>query len=699
MKLMVKNFLNHFQHGKKLLLAILLLSFILVTLQYPVVSDDVVAGETISDEQNRHLFEMGVTSYHQGDYQRSIELFQAIIHSDPENDAARLNLVQVLKEAGRYQEAIRCLTYLADKYPAEPRYRMALMEAAYLGGQPELALKFGEKMESDPEALFWLGLAYLDLEQYDEAKNLLQQSLNRENFNPMAYYFLGQVSLRTGRYELAETCFKKAIAQDQNLTICFYPLIQSYLAQEKYQSAYDLLLKAEGALPWNQTITAALKEFNSTRPEFEAKRRSAIAERRSISTPPTVGTIASEREAIPEVRIGLMEKIQQVHLKTGGEFRIAERNGTKAVTGKANTVLLVRQKGAVTEVCAENGRILIRSSKPLLLSYREPEATTIIFDAQHGQGYFFAGRQDRIYRGSLELLGFAQGLTIVNRINVEEYLYAVVPSEIPASWPKAVLEAQAVAARTYTFANLGRFEKRGFDLLPTVASQVYNGVQAETKSVTEAVNSTRGLILTYQSKPIGAFYYDNCGGYTESSQSAWGFDAPYLQAVPDKLLPPRDGLMTPADLYAWLKSRPEAHSNHPKYSSRSAYRWSHWISREEIEARLKLSATVGRIISLTVVERSVSGRATKVLIKGTTGERTLKGDAIRSLGGLRSNLFVVQPKLGADGLPESFVFTGGGWGHGVGMAQSGAAGMAAAGYTFNEILAHYYPGTELTKKY
>ena len=306
-------------------------------------------------------------------------------------------------------------------------------------------------------------------------KTILRQSIDQQNFIPIAYYFLCQVSFKTGRYHQAETYFKKAITQDHNLTICFYPLVQTYLVKEKYQSAYDLLLKAEGALPWNQTVAATLKEFNASRPEFEAKRRAASAERRKISTPPTVGAIAAARDAIPEVRIGLMEKIQQAHLKTGGEFRIAERNGTKAVTGKANTVLLVRQKGAATEVCAENGQILIRSSKPLLLSYREPEATTIIFDAQHGQGYFFAGRQDRTYRGNLELLGFGQGLTIVNRVNVEEYLYSVVPSEVPSSWPKAVLEAQAVAARTYTFANLGRFEKARFDLLPTVASKFIMG--------------------------------------------------------------------------------------------------------------------------------------------------------------------------------------------------------------------------------
>lgn len=694
MKPSINNFLNQFRFQKQLFILILLLIVGLITLEYPAVSEDAV-----SSEGNQYLFNAGVRSYHQGDYLISIEIFQEILQSDPENDEVRLNLVQVLKETGRYSEAINQLTYLADKYPSEPGYRVALMETAYLGGRPELTLELANRAESDPEALFWLGLAYMDLKQYDAAENFLKQSLRQQSFNPMVYYFLGQVSLQTGRYEQAETCFKKATTQDHNLTICFYPLIQTYLAQKKYQSAYNLLLKAEGALPWNQSVAVALREFNAARPEFDAKRRAATAERRKISTPPTVETIASEREAIPEVRIGLMEKIRQVHLKTGSEFWIAERNGSKAISGKANTVLSVRQNGASIEVRAENGRLLIRSSKPLLLSYRAPEATTIIFDAQHGKGYFFAGRQDRAYRGSLEMLNFAKGLTIVNRVNVEEYLYAVVPSEVPSSWPRAVLEAQAIAARTYTFANLGRFKSRGFDLLPTVASQVYNGVLSETKSVTEAVDSTRGLILTYQSKPIGAFYYDNCGGYTESSQNVWGFPQPYLQAVPDKLSSPRYGLMAPAELYTWLKSRPEAYSNHPKYSNRSAYRWSHWITREEIEARLKLSDTVGRILSLTVVERSISGRAAKVLIEGDKGEKILKGDAIRSLGGLRSNLFVVQPKLGVAGLPESFVFTGGGWGHGVGMAQSGAAGMAAAGYSFDQILAHYYQGAELTMKY
>lgn len=695
MKLTIlKSFNIRLQHQNQILLAALLFLIFSVSLPSPAASENNGVAN-----QKPNLFDTGVASYYQGDYQGSIQALREMLQSGPENDRARLNLVQLLKETGKYQEAVSVLTNLTDKYPSEPVYRLALMEAAYLGGEPNLVLKFAHEPESDPEALFWLGLAFLDLTKYDAAEGLLKKSLDLQNFNPIAYYFLGQVLFQKGQPGQAEESFKKAISQDYSLTICYYPLIKSYLAQEKYQSAYDLLVKAESALPWNQAIAVELKNLITARPELEAKQRAVATERRKISTPPTVRAIITGRDSIPEVRIGLMEKIQELYLKTGNDFQIAERNGNTVITGKAKTVLLVRQNNTEIEVYNEDGQILIHSSKPLLLSYQDPEATTILFDAQHGQGYFWAGRQDRAYRGSMEFKRFDQGLTVVNRVNVEEYLYAVVPSEVPSSWPKAVLEAQAIAARTYTFANLGRFETRGFDLLPTVVSQVYNGVQSETDAVREAVDSTRSLILTYQSRPIGAFYYDNCGGYTESSQNVWGFSSPYLQAVPDKLLPPRNGLLAPAELYSWLKDRPEAYSNHPKYSARSAYRWTLWVSREEIESRLKLTEKIGRIISLSVVERSISGRAVKVLIKGTNGEKLIKGDSIRSLGGLRSNLFVVQPKLGADGLPEQFVFIGGGWGHGVGMAQSGAAGMAAAGYSYGDILAHYYQGTELTKKY
>jgi stage II sporulation protein D len=262
------------------------------------------------------------------------------------------------------------------------------------------------------------------------------------------------------------------------------------------------------------------------------------------------------------------------------------------------------------------------------------------------------------------------------------------------------LEAQAIAARTYALAHIKQYDARGFDLLPTVASQVYSGVGIEKLSSNTAVDATRGKILTYNSKPISAFYSGNNGGFSASSEEIWGIAVPYLQAVPDKMLPSRNEAMGPEELAEWLTSRPETFSSNPQYSGKSQYRWTLWVSRQEIENRLKRGQKLGMITSIALTGRSSSGVVSKVLIKGTAGEYTLSSDSIRSkLGGLRSNMFIIEPKLGSDGQPESFIFYGGGWGHGVGLCQSGAAGMAAGGYKSEEILSHYYPGTELTVLY
>ena len=131
---------------------------------------------------------------------------------------------------------------------------------------------------------------------------------------------------------------------------------------------------------------------------------------------------------------------------------------------------------------------------------------------------------------------------------------------------------------------------------------------------------------------------------------------------------------------------------------RSAYRWRLIVGREEIEARI--GADIGRVESITTMGRGSSGRVEKVLVKGSDREITVSGDRIRSrLGGLRSNLFIVIPKYLPDGTVDSFLFAGAGWGHGVGMCQSGAAGMAALGFSAEEILNHYYPLAEIIKEY
>jgi SpoIID/LytB domain protein len=157
--------------------------------------------------------------------------------------------------------------------------------------------------------------------------------------------------------------------------------------------------------------------------------------------------------------------------------------------------------------------------------------------------------------------------------------------------------------------------------------------------------------------------------------------------------------LDPEELARWLSDRPAAYCSHPDYSARSAYRWKLWVSREEIERRLE-APELGSVLAIVPAGRGLSGRAAEVRVRGTSGELTVRWDRVRwALGGLRSNLFVVEPKLGADGLPEYFLFSGAGWGHGVGLCQSGAAGMAAAGWGADEILRHFYSGAVLARLY
>lgn len=634
--------------------------------------------------------------YYRGRFTEALTKLGQIVEKEPDNDLARLNLARLLKESGNQTKALTHLEKLAKKDPSNLRYRSVLVETAYLAGKPGLALEYYYPDETDPQILYWSGLALADLGKADLARGALTESIKLRPYNPMAYYALGLLEQKMDNIKDAFARFQQALSQEPNLARSYFPLAQKYIGAKKHKTSYNLLMKAGSTEPWkfpvHHDFIASLEVTGDT---------SSMAEEVKLPEmlPPMVVSISENRDTIPEIRIGLASKISRLRIKTGGNY-ILSTGGGRSLTGTANEGLLFVRTSKGIEVHDEKGKSLLRSWQPFSLSYEEPGGTSMIYDAKFRNGRTWSKGKPRIYRGVIEILPKSTGLTIVNRINMEEYLYGVVPSEIPASWPKAALEAQAIAARTYALANLGRYRIQGFDLLATPASQVYNGVTQEADSVIEAVNSTRGQILTFNGRPAGTFYYDNSGGYSESGAFVWGTDRPYLQALPEKPLAVRDQPLTPDQLADWLTDQPDCVSFREGYYVRSAYRWTLWVTREQLESRLRPKAKIGRIKAIIPMERGISGRVKRVMVRGTAGSYIINRESIPYLlGGLRSTLFVVQPKLGKDGLPESFIFNGGGWGHGVGMSQSGAAGMALDGATASEILAYYYPGTELTCKY
>jgi stage II sporulation protein D len=140
--------------------------------------------------------------------------------------------------------------------------------------------------------------------------------------------------------------------------------------------------------------------------------------------------------------------------------------------------------------------------------------------------------KDNWYRGILKIQNKSKKLTVINDVCIEHYIQGVLPSEMPTSWNKEALKAQAIAARTYAIANYGKHSSKGFDLTDTKMDQVYNGIKDETEATNRAVLETSGIIMTYNEKPINAMYSSSAGGQTRSAQQVYGNNIPYLQSVP-----------------------------------------------------------------------------------------------------------------------------------------------------------------------
>ncbi len=323
-----------------------------------------------------------------------------------------------------------------------------------------------------------------------------------------------------------------------------------------------------------------------------------------------------------------------------------------------------------------------------------------------------------MYRGEVEIKRVDESdMTVINYVSLEEYLYGVLPSEMGGLWPIEALKAQAVAARTYAALNMNKYQKFGFNLCTTQSSQVYRGYKIEHPNSNNAVGQTKGRVLTYMGKPALTFYFSTSGGHTENVANVWGStDYPYLSGVPDEYEP----------------------------TEKSTYGiWNVELTPEKIQGYLsERGHDIGEIISINPVSYSEANRVIKLHVVGTLGERIFERERTRTIfgGSIYSQMYRVYTDsdfylagqsinamrltsagtvkvmsasgisasnpangnfalLGAHSqksipvIPKLYTFKGRGWGHGVGMSQWGARGMSEAGFTYDKILMHYFPGT------
>jgi stage II sporulation protein D len=299
----------------------------------------------------------------------------------------------------------------------------------------------------------------------------------------------------------------------------------------------------------------------------------------------------------------------------------------------------------------------------------------------------------KLYRGMVELLRDRTGITVVNRLGMEAYLLGVVSAEMGRRSPneQSALEAQAVVSRTYAIRNLGRWKAQGFDLTANVSAQVYAGVGGETPEGRAAVTATRGVLLTYNGTPAEAFFYSTCGGRTADGAEVFrGAPQPYLRSVADQ-----------AD-------------NGVAYCSISPrYRWHEEWTDQSLRATLERnlpsvtgirSEAIQQVRDIRVARRTTSGRVDQLAIALGGREVRVDGVAIRRVlrpaSGelLRSNAFTLAV-TGGGGRVTHLSAEGMGAGHGVGFCQWGAVGRARAGQGYAQILAAYFPGTRVARRY
>jgi stage II sporulation protein D len=342
---------------------------------------------------------------------------------------------------------------------------------------------------------------------------------------------------------------------------------------------------------------------------------------------------------------------------------IVRRGGESGIDGQSIRVLVLQSKSPVTLYSAKRMKICaLRGSKVLL----DTENKKVTLNPEKVHSPLVAESWDsplevnqKAYRGSLEIHNVLGSIDVINVVSLRDYLKSVVPSEIPADWNAEALKSQAIASRTYALYHmLHSRSKRLFDLDATTSFQVYRGISSEKQSTGDAVERTDGEIVTYDGSPILAYFHSTCGGRTADDRDVWsGGDQPYLNSI------------------------------QCTYCSESPhFRWQTDLALADIRKSLQRNSRfTGQIRS--VAFRNHDGRVTSVTVRHSQGSCSMTGNEFRLLfnsGTVKSTSFHSKKYKGG------LLLNGNGWGHGVGLCQWGAKGMAENGKTYKNILQYYY---------
>jgi stage II sporulation protein D len=380
------------------------------------------------------------------------------------------------------------------------------------------------------------------------------------------------------------------------------------------------------------------------------------------------------------LRVGLGHDVGEAVISGRGSFTVTVyAESTRRISSAQGVEWLFRAEGNGFQMVGPEESIVLRGTVRL---------------TPDGEGAMI--HDGVAYRGEIEVfISSSGGLSVVNVIDLESYLRGVVPKEIGPRSNRELeaVKAQAVAARTYVLARGGGRERGDFDLHSTIADQAYGGRDAEDPTSDRAILETAGLVAFHGGQPIDAYFSSCCGGRTEARQEVWGLDpVPYLISVLDT-----PGGMADLDRAYCNESR--------------NFKWSaEWDGDEILNvvrrylpdvASTPVRGSIGEVRDLTITDRAPSGRIKWLRVETDIGDYRVHGDRVRRLlrrpgsdSILWSSWFDLDVSLRGGRVARAQA-KGRGYGHGVGMCQHGALGMARRGFSYEQILKHYYPGIRI----
>ena len=435
----------------------------------------------------------------------------------------------------------------------------------------------------------------------------------------------------------------------------------------------------------------------------------------------------------PEINVGIVSA-KEIHFTLNGHF-IA-----KGETVSDNQV-----------VTFSEGGILWNESlyRELTFTPQDDQNSFSLYDVTIGLNYHWERQETQVFSGTLKLVVDEEKIVAINILPVEEYLTSVISSEMNANSSLELLKAHAVVSRSWLFAQIekrkalsgkdegffsftktkeeyirwyDREDHTIFDVCADDHCQRYQGItKATNATVAEAVKATRGRLLMYDKKICDARYSKCCGGATEEFENCWeNIHYPYLSSIRDtdkeENLPLPD-LTKEEEAERWIRKAPKSFCdthdkkilsqilNNYDQETTDFYRWKVRYTQTELAEliRTNTKSDYGDIIDLIPVQRGPSGRICKLKIVGTLKTFTIGKEMeirrVLSDSHLFSSAFVVDKGEVKEGIPQNFILSGAGWGHGVGLCQIGAAVMGEKGYSYEEILLHYYKGAEIRKFY